>query len=233
MRRLMPGVGVLLSGSLSVLAAPWWVNYEGNVFPEEQAWTRVHGSTPAQRWIDDGVHFIDSRASNAIYDYYVMTFDHPVDPEGGETFLLSWRLKVDEEDGPLYDHSIGVTSDEADPNTFYRAGFGFREDRVLSAYEPDLWAPFEPGVFHDYEMRSSDMRTYELYIDGTRAITGPFTEVFGPTRVSWGDTAQGATSLTQWDFVSFGVVPEPGGFLGVLIAAISWARCPRDGSVGH
>ncbi len=33
---------------------------------------------------------------------------------------------------------------------------------------------FEPGVFHDYEMRSASMLTYELHRDNVLAYTGDF-----------------------------------------------------------
>jgi hypothetical protein len=200
-------------------ADPYWITYEGDAFPENDGWTRVHGSMPAERWLDDGKLFIDSRADLAIYDYVKMTFDGNLDPGPGETFVMRWRLRVDDEEG-FYDPAIGVTSNEVAPDVFYRAAFGFREDRVLSALETGVSAPLEPGIFHEYELRSFDMRAYALYIDGDLAIRGVFTEVFGPTRVSWGDTVSGATSLSEWDYVQFGVVPEPAAWMCAALLAL-------------
>ncbi len=225
MRRSLLVLKLLLVAGVPALATPWWEAYEGDVFPEDQGWTRVHGSIPAQRWIDNGVLFIDSRASPLIYDYYEMVFDHPVDPGLGETFVMRWRLKVDAT--TYYDQEIGVTSDAAGPDEFYSAAFGFRADAIVSVFEHTS-APFAPGVFHDFELRSSNMRTYELYIDQTPAMDGLFTEVFGPPRVAWGDAGYGSSSLAEWDYVRFGVTPEPGALLTVLAGGLLYARRTRD-----
>jgi hypothetical protein len=71
------------------------------------------------------------------------------------------------------------------------------------------------------------MRAYELYIDDELAITGVFEEVFGPTRVSWGDVVTGATSLTEWDYVRFGVIPEPSSFLAFILVLVSARAATR------
>ena len=170
---------------------------------------------------------IDSRADVRIYDAYEMVFDHPVDPSPGESFILRWRLKVDATTG-YYDQSIGVTSDAAGPDEFYEVQFGFRVDTVLSTFEHGTSAPIVPGVFHDYELWSADMRTYRLYVDGGLALTGSFVEVFGPPRIAFGDTLQGGTSLAEWDYVRFGVIPEPPA-LGALLAAGVFARHASSG----
>jgi hypothetical protein len=229
MRKLTLLFGFVGFQAVVVFAEPWWTSYEGNAFPEEEGeWQRVHGSVPAQRWIEDGSLFIDSRESVWIYDYYEMVFQHPIDPQhSDETFVLSWGLTV-HDTSIYYDTSIGVTSDPAGPYEFYRAAFGFGTDRVWSSYE-HTWAPFTPGVFHDFEMRSSDMRTYALYIDGAPVLTGAFTEVYGPSRVSWGDGVQGSTSLTEWDYVRLGVlVPEPALLTSAVILS-AFLRGARDG----
>ena len=217
--------GVLL-GAVPAWASPWCVDYEGDAFPEDQGWTRVHGSIPGERWIDNGVLFIQKQPNPPTYEFYEMTFDHPVDPQGPqETFLLRWRLKVDDVIG-LDDPAVGVTSDSAGANEYYRASFGFSVDRVYSRFEHGVSAPIAPGVFHEYEMRSSDMRTYQLYVDSMLSMQGSFTEVFGPARVTFGQGVEGATSLAEWDYVRCAVVaPEPaGGVMGLLFVLGIWGR---------
>jgi hypothetical protein len=209
--------GLTLWAGVSVVRGePWWVSYEADLFPEElPGWTRMHASTPAQRWIEEGVLSIDSRASPLIYDYYEMVFDHPVDPHGpNELFVLFWRLKID--DDINHDAGIAFTSDAVGPYEFYRVAFNFTEDTIIS--EDGQHASFEAGVFHEFEVRSSDMRAYVLYIDGAPAVQGLFTEVFGPARLTWGDGGYASSSLTEWDYVRLGVVvPEPSGRIAVLL----------------
>ena len=219
---LVPGL-VLLAVQLAI-GDEYWIAYEGNDFPESEGWTRVHGEIPAERWIEDGALVIDSRADVSIFDFVKMAFDGTLDPDPGEMFLMRWRLKVDQVEG-FYDPIIAVTSDEVAPDEFYSVGFGFQEDRVLSAFEPNVSAVFEPGVFHEYELRSFDMRSYRLYIDDDLAIEGVFYEVFGPTRVGWGDGVQGAVSLSRWDYVRFGVVPEP--TIAILMAQLFYMSATR------
>ena len=229
MHRSLLVLKLLLVAGVPALATPWWEAYEGDVYPETlPGWERVHGSIPAQRWIDNGVLFIDSRADVSTYDYYRMTFSHAIDPGPGETFEVRWRLKVDEVTG-YYDQSVGVTSDAAGPDEFYRVAFGFRADTVLSVLENGISAPITPGVFHDYELHSDDMRAYQLYVDGSLTLVGRFVEVFGPARVGWGDTLQGGTSLAEWDYVRFGVVVPEGSVLSGALLIGAFLRGARGG----
>ncbi len=78
---------------------------------------------------------------------------------------------------------------------------------------------FKPGAFHEFELRSADMRGYELYADGAFAVEGVFFEsLFGPG-IWWGDFVRGSSSLAAWDYFRFGVVPEPGAVMRLLTCA--------------
>ncbi len=156
------------------LAEPYWIAYEGNDYPENEGWTRYATDPPAQRWLQDGSFFIDSRAGVHTVDNYTIYFDGGLDPEPGETFIMCWRLKIDEAT-PWEDPGVYVTSDD-----LYSVAYLFAEDYLLSLYEPSVYVQFEPGVFHEYELRSTDMRKYELYLDGHLVVNGVFFEgLFG------------------------------------------------------
>ena len=90
----------------------------------------------------------------------------------------------------------------------YAVMFVFAERYVLSTHEGNVFAYFEPGMFHEFEMRSGDMRSYELYIDGELAIEGVFSESSFPACAGFGDVVS-SWSLAEWDYFRFGVVPEP------------------------
>jgi len=208
----------VLVGALAVLAAPagaeqYWVAYEGNDFPENEAWTRIWFDPQAERWIEDGALVIDSRASTATCEWYEW-YPETVDPAPGEEFIMQWRLRVDEMVTWWPDIAVGVFSDER-----WAAAFYLHEDTIESAFEDDVSADFEPGVFHEFEMHSSDMRTYQLYIDGTLTIEGSFWLSLTSGRVLWGDGVQGAASLSRWDHFRFGVVPEPATAWLVVVCA--------------
>jgi hypothetical protein len=128
-------------------------------------------------------------------------------------------MRTDELQG-LCDSAVGVFSDDR-----RLVSLSFEWDGVLDPWEGHVVATFEPGVFHDFELRSFDMVTYNLYVDGTLAHTGYFTDpLLTASKVFWGDEVQGAASLTRWDRFSFGVFPEPtSALVGVTLLAVARA----------
>jgi len=212
-----------LSCAFPAAAEEYWIAYEGNDFPENEGWTRLWSGPPAERWIENGSLVIDSRASTATTEWYEW-YPQPLDPSLGEVFIMEWRLRVDEMVNSWPDISVGVFSDER-----WAAAFHLYEDTIESVFEEDVSADFQSGVFHEFELRTSDMRTYELYLDGALAIEGSFWLSLTSSKVGWGDTVSGAASLARWDHFRFGVVPEPSSAVGILLlvsAALS-ARSSR------
>lgn len=195
-------------------AEPYWIAYEGNGFPENEGWLHYASSPPAQRWLENGSLFIDSRADPGITDIYGMYPAAGLNPEPGETFVMTWRLNVHEA-AAWEDPGVGLRSDSR-----HAVVFIFAEDYLLSLYEPGVYVQFKPGAFHEFELRSADMRGYELYVDGAFAVEGVFFEsLFAPV-VWWGDIVRGGSSLAAWDYFRFGVVPEPSGWLMALVGLL-------------
>lgn len=191
---------------------PYWFAYEGNDLPENEGWVRYATNPPAQRWLEDGSLFIDSRGSVPIVENYTVYFQGGLDPEPGEMFVMRWRLKVHEAT-PWEDPGVYVTSDDR-----YSVVFLFGGDYLLSLYEPSVYLPFKPGLFHDFELRSDDMRSYELYLDGGLALKGVFFHSSFSTCAGWGDVVS-SWSVAQWDYFRFGVVPEPGTLMLMFFGA--------------
>jgi hypothetical protein len=158
----------------------------------------------AQRWFEGGALVLDTRAYSLTCDWVQMNRPGEVDPGPGETFVMEWRLKVQEVNPrDQYDGDVGVSSDDA-----WRVGFNFRLNSVESVFENRVVATFSPYVFHDFRLVSSDMRNYVLWVDGQRAEAGVFVHLIGPSEVGWGDGVQGVTSLTHWEWFRFGVLPS-------------------------
>ncbi len=206
-------------------AEPYWVSWTGDNYPEEEGWTRffndangVPNQGGAFRTLDQGYMALDSLRDNTIVDSY-STLGYP-DPEDGEEFVMRWRVRVDDVLGAArYDPVIGIVSEQG-----AAAGFQLAEDGFRSALESTGRVPLSSGVFHLFEFVSTDMQTYVLSVDGESLMTGQFRPAGGTSRVSWGDGIQGSRSLSTWDFVEFGVIPEPGAARVVLfVAAISAA----------
>ena len=203
MMRLISLAASVLLATAPVWAEPYWISYEGNDFPENEGWAHIWSYPLAERWIEDDAFVIDSRASGATNDWYEW-YPEWVNPEPGELFIAQWRLKVDELTIGWRDPCVAVFGDDS-----WGVAFDFNEDTIESVYEDDVSAQFEPHVFHDYELRTADMRTYRLYIDDALAIQGEFWDSLSSSRVLWGDTVSGGASLSRWDHFRFGVVPEP------------------------
>ena len=208
--------------SASALGTPYWVAWEGDDFPESQGWTRHWGNwsgpyqgSGAQRTLQNGVLTYDSRYDGGVYDYSAIR--RAVDPAPGELFVVEWRLLAEQDATTTGDPVMGVGSDTA-----MLLAFQIRRTEVHSLFEQGVSLPITPGLFHDYRVTSADMLTYRLFIDGVERRTGSFWQGLTSSFVEWGDLVQSheGGSLHRWDYVRFGVVPEPGALalLGVVIA---------------
>jgi hypothetical protein len=216
-RMIHTAAALLLMLIPAAVADEYWVSYQGNDYPENEGWTRqfsdengVFGRGGAIRSLEDGTLVLDSLRSVMIVDYYETT--RPIDPDPGELFIMRWRFKIDSVPR-LYDPTIGVFSDRS-----RGVGFEFSESSFRSAFETNVRVSFEPHEFHVFELRSSDMEHYDLLMDGSPVLVGRFMPAGPPSHLVWGDGVQGATSLSRWDYVEFGVVPEPSSMLCVLFA---------------
>ncbi len=221
----------LLFGGLcaALLAAgahgdPYWVAYEGDAMPEDVGWTRHWGDEfgshhgGADRRLEDGALVLDSLASDRIYDYYEV--DRLIDPGLGERFVAEWRLRVDEPSDD-WDAVVVVARDEP-------AGHVELCLATDGLYIPTehLTLPVDPGVFHAYRFESNDMQVYDLYLDGALLHEGEFQEIsLLQSYVAFGDGAQGARSLSRWDYFRFGAVPEPSACaLAAVVATAAFQR---------
>jgi hypothetical protein len=202
MLRLLMFLTVLLYATVPIATAElYWVAYEGNDYPENEGWTRVVGGGGSGRSLEDGALVLDSRKGMSNFDLYQMS--RAIDPGPSEFFRMEWRARYDMV-APRTDPGMSVFSDES-----WAVAFEFSDVDMRSVFEPGVTASFAPGVFHEFTLVSSDMRLYEVYIDGVSALVGAFDHVFSASRVGWGDVIQGAESVSRWDYFRFGVVPEP------------------------
>ena len=208
------GLLALVVGGAS--ADEYWFAYEAtDRFPEQEGWRRITTGGGAVRSLENGQLIIDGRAGIEITDRYEMNLGGNLDPDPGELFVARWRLRLDEVLG-FADPTVSIRSDDN-----RAVAFLYYTDSVFNLFDPSARSQLTPGIFHEFEFRSADMRSYELDIDGRLAITGEMMPTVLQSRVSWGDSTQGATSLASWDFFRFGVVPEPSTFFMAAFALLS------------
>ncbi len=220
MRRIL--IASLLAAAVEVAAADeYWIAYEGNDLPEDVGWKRVWGNRDgpfkgegARRSIEDGLLVMDSLDDYSVWDVARLERPGQIDPEFAELFVMEWRLLVDEVIGRR-DPGVVIASDHGN-----LAAFVYSEDHLIDLIN-GFEIPFEPGQWHTYLLRSADMIDYELYLDEQLVLRGPFLlESTIESRVSFGDMIEGSASLARWDYLRFGVVPEPSALLLAACAAL-------------
>lgn len=212
MLRMTIALLVIAALAAPALATPYWVAWEGEDYPENEGWERIiEGDGPADRTLEQGTLTIDSRWSTQISDFYQI--DRQLNPSHGERFVAQWRVRINEVAGNVsYDPAVTMFSDDD-----WGLGFHFHSDGLSGTFE-DFFIPFEPGVFHSFELRSADMESYELLLDGLHVRLGGFWEpAVSRSLIAWGDATRGAASSSDWDYFRFGVIPEPSGALAMYI----------------
>jgi hypothetical protein len=209
-------------------AEPYWITYEGNDLPENEGWERnwgnwdgPHEGDGAIRTVEDGILTCDTRFDTGVYDYSFVERPGSTDPGPGEMFVMEWRALIEDEVGePSWDTAAWIASDDG-----WQVCIGLRPHEVVSAFEHGSSPiPIEPGVFHDYRLVSSGMRSYEFYIDGNLARAGGFWRGLTESRLWWGPVTLGASSLSHWDYVRVGVIPEPASCFLLLLPCVMWSR---------
>jgi len=220
---VVAALGVLVS---TAGADEYWLTYEGNDLPENEGWNRSWGNDDgehhgdgAYRTVEDGILTMDSLYDLRVYDYAYRYLYGEVDPNPGELFIAEWRMRVEENVGDHYDAVVSVASDDA-----WQLSFGLFPDHVESIWEDNVTLSVVPGVFHEYCVRTWDMQTYELYIDGDLAHQGTFLQRSLQSRLAWGDAVSGAANRSNWDYVHFGVVPEPSAFVMFVTLCVGARR---------
>lgn len=225
---LLLSVVTALGGLVGTAGADeYWITYEGNDFPENEGWTReINAAGGANRWIEDGALVIDSLHNAAIIDDYFI--EGISDPGPAELFVAEWRVLLEE---TLFWYDAGVTiARSAVPGHVF---FVYDVDEILVWREWEL-IPIAPGEWHTYRIETVDMVEYTLSIDGEGVFTGLFEDQsLLQSFILWGDTMNGAASLTRWDYVRFGVVPEPCSVLMLITLCVCAGRRPGHLSRGN
>jgi hypothetical protein len=213
----------LLALVASAAGEQFWCEYDASagLFPEDAGWTRITYGGGAQRSFEDGALVLDGLADLGIEDFYRM--DAPLQLQAGECFVLRWRMRADQVFG-FADPGMNFTVLGQAALTLV-----YTESSIYSLGEGvSTVATFEPGVFHDYQVTSTDLDTYTLQIDGEDVHYGLLDPTGWESGVQWGDYVRGGRSLAHWDYVQFGVIPEPtsGVIMGLLAPLLFLFRGP-------
>jgi hypothetical protein len=228
MRLLMFLTGLSCAGLSVATAEPYWIAYEGDDFPENVGWDRHWGvhvppgdpNSVPDRSIEDGVFVLDTTCDIWLNDYYQI--ERSIDPGPGELFVAEWRIAVDEL-LVSWDALIAIARDDPPGHV----GLFFGVDQLLIDTAEDILLPIAPGP-HTYRFESWDMHDFELYVDNVLVHEGVFeSESLLQSYVAFGNGTLGASSLSRWDYVRFGAIPEPTSFLLVIIGLTALRHTAR------
>lgn len=220
-RQLIAVCTAVGASTSAALATPYWVAWEGNDYPENDGWERFYYEPqPSIRSIENGVMTLDSSVSKSTYDYYILS--RALNPGPGETFIAEWSVWVSTLISPFGFGDTGLVIAKDGRGVI---DFAFLPDRIVS--EREGWSvAISPGIQHQYQIISTDMVSYTLRIDGQTIRTGTWEESLNESYVAWGDTTFGGgiLSVSHWDYVRFGVVPEPSSIFSMMVLAAAFAR---------
>lgn len=215
--RMTVTLSALAALAAGARADQYWIAYEGNDFPENEGWERIYGDEngPQQggsnRSIMNGWLALDSRRHHLIYDSYF--WHRQLNPDPGELFVCEWRVNIIQNEGTAADSRLAIARDGRGS-----VGFQIGYDYIRSSRENWI-EPIEPGIPHSFRVESTDMLTYSLRIDGVFAWCGAWDlNSLNESYVAFGDSVMGGgiTSISSWDYVRFGVIPEQSTLAGVL-----------------
>jgi hypothetical protein len=235
MNRLLIFIAALSCAGFSAAnAEQYWIAYEGDDFPENVGWERHWGvhvppgdpNSVPERSIEDGVFVLDTTSDIWLNDYYEI--DRAIDPGPGELFVAEWRVAVDE---LLVYWDAGIAIARDNPPGHVAVFFGV--DQLLIDTADDIVLPIAPGP-HSYRFESWDMDQFQLYMDGALIHQGVFeSESLLQSYVVFGNGTLGASSLSRWDYVRFGAIPEPSSFLLAIAALRALRHTTRRVSSGR
>lgn len=202
MRRLVLALFAGMAAGV-VEADEFWIEYDGNVPPEQDGWTRYHNGGPvmlASQPINGGGYawVIDTLAYPQTYNHYTRDVGLVL-LKPGENFVAEWRVMVH---GSIDDSWLNI----ADMNLSGGFGATFGQSSCQIAGTTFAITPLE---FHTYRVESSDLKTFHFSLDGKplSIYTSPVS--MAGVRVLFGDWTSGGfgtpTSRGFWDYVHFGV----------------------------
>ena len=202
---------------LAVPALGQVVSYEAKSFPEQNGWKRIERSYWPDRWLDSGWFVLNPKIwhpdppRQGEDDFYRRELDEFA---GSESLFVQWRVEttgIREEIDAVAPASIVASGQRG-----VRYHFTISRDLVRfirGAEYPLVWVEIEPGVPHTYRVEIRGEEHYAFWIDGVLIDEGEPTQRPYPTEDSfmiWGARAAWVESVTRWDYVRYGVIPEDG-----------------------
>jgi hypothetical protein len=210
---------VILIGWLASPARGYYIDYEGDVFPEDDGWTLIGDSPNPDQYshsIEDGVYTIDAAAEGGAFISYEKSFT-----ANTNQIIYEWRIGSSNNDGStvfngtlLGDYKksvfiVGLHKDYVDAHFF--------EDYSSPTFEY-ICSQLENAPFHIIQIISNGA-LYSYFIDGIPIGTYTLQDPVNVTqKITWGfmKNSHNIPTTSKWDYVRVNTVPEPSNILMML-----------------
>ncbi len=210
----------LVSVYLVPLASASIVSYEGNVYPEDAGWERV-GSGGAIRSLQDGF-FVQVGEVTGLLDAYQRSL---ADFAAAENFFIEWRVQTDAPSSIL-DVSgtpVALSASGTDSASYH---FTITDERfrvIRSNFLPIIFVDIEQDIPHTYRLELFGDESYGWYIDDhmidSGVPAGPYPTA--SSNIIWGVRHYEPGYTTRWDYIRYGIIPEPATGLLLLTGAVA------------
>jgi len=204
------------------------ISYEGDVFPDSAGWARSDRQYLADRELIDG--WFVQRADVAVPgmppntpevdedDFYRRS---TVDFIGTDAFFVEWRMETDgpREGFPNVSPAAIVLGGYS--HAFYHFTIARDQARYIDADLEVRLFDIAPDVPHVYRLELNGTTSYRWLIDGQVVFQGiPAGTYPNPdSEIVFGARAAGQPITARWDYIRYGVIPEPATGLMMILAA--------------
>ena len=228
---------VVLSGLPSARAtAGLMMSYEGDETPEEGGWARhVAGDGPLLRRADGLLTQVFVRdATGGGAESYARPTPFDLDPG----LFVEWRAKALVMDSARGDgmHFSIRDANHAESLRFEawrdETGEGWVYERASFNTGQRRWEiiPATSSDWHSFRIRFVGPGKFVLSVDGQEIFKDTFPVTFpheaGDLTVSFGVESRSPATVTQWDYIRIGVIPEPA-TLALMLPLFLAARSRR------
>jgi len=220
--------GMIVAAVLALRALPasaYFIQYEGNVFPEDDGWAPPPIDTGGYtRSIDDGVFMINA----GLLDDTTVFYKQSVDILNDAVFF-EWRARTSNDEGSSY-QSIMIDGEGLVSNI----GISWRSTSARIALLPDagqyegtiMYVDIIPDQYHTYRIEANGAM-YSVYIDDVYQVGAELQSAYGTNiyaQFGFGKDWYNVPTIAEWDYIRGGYVPEPTTAYFVLVAVLLFRK---------
>lgn len=195
-------------------AAAQCVMYEADELPLDVGWSQNPTLFPGQRWTEGGW----------LFQYVEVASQDPWGPErdyyrrsiaefaNSPSFFMAWRVETDGVREGMPAGAPAIITASGSMGIHYHFTITRDQARLIDPYLNVILFDIQAELSHDYRLEVRD-KAWKVFIDGQLVNSGTATKSY-PTAdsvIAFGAQAYIDPSLTRWDYIRYGVIPDDAG----------------------